>query len=125
VIDEKLKEFARKYNATVNRSSRMYRRASYSNATSVGLPSDVFDNINYGDVACVEIHMPEYRFRALVEHDNWLQRAYVGNFKVGHEAANLVKQYERECIVRHENSAVQDAYEKYQLLLRMVESNYQ
>lgn len=125
---DKVDEFARKYDAVIEPSHRVFRRASYTKvtnvSTSVSLPSDVFDNIDYGDMACVNIHMPEDRFRALVEHDEWLQRAYVGNFRVGHEAADLVKQYELECIARHENPAVAKAYENYQLLLRMVEHNY-
>lgn len=120
-MNDKVDDFVRKYDAVVEPSHRRFRRASYSDVTSVGLPSDVFDNIDYGDVACVNIQMPEDRFRALLEHDDWLKRRYAGG-RPG--IIDLVQEHERECRARHENPAVKKAYENYQMLLRMVESNY-
>lgn len=123
--EDKIDEFLYKYDAVVKPSHRMFRRASF---TSFGsgyniTPSDVFDNIDYGDIPCVDIHMPEDRFRALVEHDEWLHRRYAGrHFPTG--VTDLVVEHERECRIRHENPAVKKAYENYQMLLRMVESNY-
>jgi len=123
---DKVDEFAQKYDAVIEPSHRVFRRASYgkvsSVATSVSLPSDVFDNIDYGDVACVNIHMPEDRFRALVEHDEWLNRTMRSWSRFGQR--NIVEQHERECRARQENPAVKKAYENYQMLLSMVENNY-
>ena len=120
MIDEKLKEFSQKYNATVNRSHRMHHRVRRVDF-KMWSKSDpaIFNTLPYDDVACVEIHMPEDRFRALVEHDNWLQGRYAGIGHRGTGVMEIVEQHERECRARHENSAVQDAYEKYQMLLRL------
>lgn len=120
MIDEKLNEFTRKYDAYIRPSHRMHRRARRVDFKmwSESDP-DLFNTLPYDDVACVEIHMPEDRFRALLEHDDWLHRAQMRNYIKGNEAIDIVTQYERECRVRHQNPAVQDAYEKYQLLLRL------
>jgi len=116
---DRINEFSRKYDAVVKPSHRMFQRANYG-STSVAIPSNVFDNVEYTDVACVNVQMPEDRFRALVEHDDWLKRRWEGFGQ-----RNIVEQHERECRARHENPAVKKAYENYQMLLRMVENNYQ
>jgi hypothetical protein len=36
----------------------------------------------------------------------------------------LVKQHQREVRIRHENPAAKIAYEKYQMILAMVDSHY-
>jgi len=120
---DKINEFSRKYDAVVKPSHRVFCRANYG-STSVAIPSNVFDNVEYNDVACVNIQMPEDRFRALVEHDNWLKRKWAGFGRHGTEVMEILEQHERECIARHENPAVKKAYENYQMLLTMVEHNY-
>ena len=79
-------------------------------------------------VPCVEIVMPEDRFRALVEHDQWLRSAgwdksieYVSSFR---RALQIAHEHEHETRIRHSNPAVKAAYEQYQTLLNLVESNY-
>ena len=116
---DKINEFSRKYDAVVKPSHRMFHRVNYG-STSVAIPSNVFDNVEYTDVACVNVQMPEDRFRALVEHDDWLKRSMLTWFG----QRDIVEQHERECRARHENPAVAKAYENYQMLLRMVENNY-
>jgi len=115
---DKINEFSQKYDAVVEPSHRVFRRASYG-STSVAIPANVFDNVSYGDVACVNINLPEDRFRALVEHDDWLKRRWEGFGQ-----RNIVEQHNLECRARQENPAVKKAYENYQMLLRMVENNY-
>ncbi len=85
--------------------------------------------IPYEEVKCVEIHMPEDRFRALLEHDDWVEKAGLKDNQFFNNnvsrVSNLVVEHERECRIRHENSSVRAAYEKYQTLLRMVDSYYE
>lgn len=82
------------------------------------------NSIECQDVAMVEIHMPADRFRALLEHDAWLERAglhdnqYFTN-NVG-RVANMVVEHERECCLRHEHPSLQSAWEQYQVLLKML-----
>jgi len=35
----------------------------------------IFNSVPVEEIKCVEIHMPEDRFRALLEHDDWIQHA--------------------------------------------------
>jgi hypothetical protein len=127
------KDFCRKYDAYVQDSSRMHRRAkrvdykiwSESDADSF---QEMFQTIPYQEVKCVEIHMPEDRFRALLEHDEWLetagrQRGYQFANDI-QRASHLVEQHNRETRIRHSNPAVQLAYEKYQMMLNLVDSHY-
>lgn len=121
-------EFSRKYDAYVVPSSRMHRRVkrldyklwSESNA-------DMFQTIPYEQVKCVEIHMPEDRFRALLEHDRWLETAGRPSEHINNNVARvsvMIREHERESRIRHENDSVRAAYEKYQTLLRLVDSYY-
>jgi hypothetical protein len=118
-------DFCRKYDAYVQDSSRMYRRSKRIDYKfwSEGDP-EVFQQFPYEEIKCVEIHMPEDRFRALLEHDEWLYNSRISNHMVGGEAIQIVKQYERETRIRHANPSVQLAYEKYQTLLTLVDSHY-
>lgn len=87
------------------------------------LGTAIRDTIACDHIPCVEIHMPADRFRALMEHDAWLEReSRQGDGWIGNGAVNLVRKYERECRVRHEHPSVQAAWEQYQIMLRMVDS---
>jgi hypothetical protein len=44
---------------------------------------EVFQQFPYEEIKCVEIHMPEDRFRALLEHDEWLYNSRISNHMVG------------------------------------------
>ena len=86
---------------------------------------NVFKSIPCQDVPMVEITMPEDRFRALMEHDHWLERAglhdneyFTNNVKRVH---NIAVDHERECRLRAEHPALQKAWEQYQIMLRMVD----
>jgi hypothetical protein len=118
-------DFCRKYDAYVTDSGRMHRRSKRM-PFQMWSESDpeVFQQFPYEEIRCVEIHMPEDRFRALLEHDEWLYNSRMSNHMVGGEAIQIVKQYERETRIRHANPSVQIAYEKYQTLLRLVDSHY-
>lgn len=124
-MDKEVKEFCSKYDAYVQDSHRMHRRSKRM-PFQLWSESDpeIFQQIPYEQVRCVEIHMPEDRFRALVEHDEWLYNSRMSNHMVGGEAIQLVKQHERETRIRHANPSVQLAYEKYRMMLNLVDSHY-
>ncbi len=124
-MDKEVKEFCYKYNACVTDSSRMYRRTKRIDYKfwSESDP-EIFQQIPYEEIKCVEIHMPEDRFRALVEHDEWLYNSRMSSHMVGGEAIQIVKQHDRETRIRHANPSVQLAYEKYQMMLNLVDSHY-
>ena len=123
-MTEEFDEFCQKYDAYVRESSRMHRRAKRIAYSAWQEDTDIFQNMTYKAVRCVEVHMPEDRFRALVEHDEWLYRAQMSNYINGNRGVWIVEQHEREARIRHENPAVKLAYEKYQTMLRLVESHY-
>jgi uncharacterized protein YoaH (UPF0181 family) len=118
-------DFCRKYDAYVQDSSRMYRRSKRIDYKfwSESDP-EVFQQFPYEEIKCVEIHMPEDRFHALLEHDEWLYNLRMSNHMVGGEAIQIVKQHERETRIRHSNPSVQLAWEKYQTMLTLVDSHY-
>ena len=123
------KDFCRKYDAYVQDSGRMHRRSKRIDY-KMWSESDpeVFQQFPYEEIRCVEIHMPEDRFRALLEHDDWVEKAGLQDNR--HFANNvsrvsqMVVDHDRECRIRNANPSVQIAYEKYQTLLRLVDSHY-
>jgi hypothetical protein len=120
---KEVQEFCGKYDAVVGPSSRMHLR---SRRVAVSDWIQDFHDIRtmpYEKVPCVEIHMPEDRFRALMEHDHWLEREFRRNEEIiGNGAVRLVREYERECRIRNEHPGVQAAWEQYQIMLRLVDS---
>ena len=118
-------EFCRKYDAYVTQSTRMHRRLKpVSYAVCSDSDPEIFETMPITEVKCVEVHMPEDRFRALLEHDKWLYNARESNYVKGNEAVYIVEQHDRETRIRHESPAVQHAYEQYQMLLKLVDSHY-
>lgn len=126
---KELKDFCQQYDALVGPSSRMHRRVKRMDY-KMWSESDpnIFQSIPYEDIKCVEIHMPEDRFRALLEHDEWVSKAGLqdNNFFNNNvsRVAQMVVEHERECRIRQENPAVKKAYEKYLMLLHTVSSHY-
>jgi hypothetical protein len=124
-----VEEFCRKYEAQVGPSAQPWRRTKpvpFSVFEEQGMAA--FEQIQYQDIPMVNITMPEDRFRALMEHDDWL--ANVGLHEnqlfrnIFMRVSNMVVDHERECRIRQENPAVRSAYEKYQTLLRLVHNHY-
>ena len=111
----------KKYDAYVGPSSRMRRRVKRMNYDiwSKG-DQDIFNSIPVEEIKCVEIHMPEDRFRALLEHADWVQNAGLqGNNYFANNVSrvsHMIVEHERECRIRQENPTVKAAYEKYQTL---------
>lgn len=123
-MDKEIQDFCWRYDAQVGPSTRMHRRVRRT-TMQMWSESDpeLFSTLPAEDVPCVEIHMPESRFRALMKHDHWLEReSRQGDGWIGNGAVNLVRKYERECRLRHEHPGVQAAWEQYQIMLRMVDT---
>lgn len=115
---KEVEAFCRKYDAVVGPSSQRHRR--HRLVTMQEWEANPFESMPTWDVAMVEIHMPEDRFRALMEHDHWLEREFrQGDISNG--AVRIVRDYERECRIRHEHPGVQAAWEQYQVMLRLVD----
>lgn len=123
---KRLNEFSYKYNAQVRPSSQRWRRAipvPYSSFKEQGISA--FIEQDYETIAMVDITMPEDRFRALLEHDSWIENAglqdnqhFANNVM---RVSNLIIQHERECRLRNQHTAVQKAWEQYQIMLKMVD----
>jgi hypothetical protein len=131
-IDRKLFEFCQKYDAWMGNSPRAYRRIEKMdfNRFAGDIDGLVHNYTNtYKDVKCVEIHMPEDRFRALLEFDDWVSKAglphssQVDSYSI-YKVIGMIKEYEKQCRIRNENPAVQKAWEQYQMLYKMVEPDY-
>jgi hypothetical protein len=122
-MKKEVEEFCRKYDATVGASSQ--RRRRHRLVTMQEWEADPFEPTPTWDVAIVEIHMPEDRFRALMEHDHWL--AHAGLHDNNHfqnnvmRVSNLIVDHERECRIRQEHPGVRAAWEQYQVMLRLVD----
>ena len=123
-------DFCKMYDATIHPSSKLLRRQRQIDYQVLSeTDSADFDVGNfYDEIQCVEIHMPEDRFRALLEHDDWITRAGLSGNNFFQNTVNRVSiiavEHEKECRVREENPAVKAAYEKYLTLLRMTRSYY-
>ena len=119
-MTEKLKKFCKNYEAEVRESTSRHCRP---NRVSLELSKyDSEEHVSYKEIKCVEVRLPEDRFRALMEHDEWLHHAL--RHSLGREGICIVKQHERESRIRHENPAVGMAYQKYKAMLNLVDSYY-
>lgn len=122
-----LKEFCYKYEAQVSPSSRPWRRPKRVPLDVWASDPNVFKDIhhNYEDVPTVTITMPEDRFHALLEHDDWVSKAGLqgNNFFNNNvsRVSNMLMDHERECRLRYQHPGVQKAWEQYQIMLRMVD----
>ena len=122
-----IQEFCHKYQAEVGPSNRTVRRAvpvPYSVFQEQGMGA--FDTLQCQHIPMVDITMPEDRFRALIEHDHWIEQAglqenqYFNNNVM--RVSNMVVEHERECRLRNQHPALQKAWEQYQIILAMYRS---
>ena len=82
------------------------------------------DKLEFEYEQMVAVHLPQNRFRELVELEERFYQRLTNNPALGGQASDIVRQQERECHIRNDNPAVKAAYEKYLHLLRLVESAY-
>lgn len=113
-------DFAQMYDAYITTSSRMYRRAKRLDyKTFLESSSDVWDSVSYSDVHCVEIHMPEDRFKALIDDLNWIRDVVEKAGFSSHAADAIIDRESEEHKLRNEFPALDIAYNKYLTLLRL------
>jgi len=123
MYDDELRDFCRKFEADVRRSDKRFRRVrrmgpfSYHDLDSK-LSEIAF--LPYDEEPLVEISLPQDRFRHLIEMERWLskiEREYQG-------AKKFIDDEQRAKWIRSKDARVAKAYEKYIILLRMVENDY-
>lgn len=127
-MSRSLREFCYKYDAVVGPGTRAHRRVKRVGYDEWRTNPDVFSQIEYQDQPMVEVHMPEDRFRALLEHDDWLDSAAtsIPPWQSGSgrhaldRAMRLVDQHEQETLLRMQHPGLQDLYEKYQVMLKLL-----
>lgn len=121
-MNQQLQKFCDKYQATVRPSQQRHRRtyplrmSQYLNQHVDVMNEPVMD---YHEVGMVDITMPEDRFRALMEHDQWLNQGQMRHTYAGAAAVAIVQEREQECLIRQSHEAVRLAWEQYQLLLNL------
>jgi len=122
-MDKQTLEFCRKYEATIQPSHRKWRRVlNLKLWVDEQVSPAHHQNINYDDVPLAEIHMPTDKLSALIDLEDYkdrLQRNLMSPIHSSGLAYSMLKEYEEECRIRHTNPAVQNAYEKYRMLLEL------
>lgn len=120
-----LKEFCYKYEAQVGPSNRSWRRPKRVSFDIWQKDPSIFEQMPYEEIPTVTITMPEDRFHALLEHDDWVSKAGLqgNNFFNNNvsRVSNMLTDHERECRLRYQHPGVQKAWEQYQIMLRMVD----
>jgi hypothetical protein len=113
--------FCRKYDAYVQPSSRMHRRQTRFTNWQDYADVDVFKSLPVETIKCVEVHMPEDRFRALLEIDHWVNDVIDRGYRDPNKdfAKHLVNEHQQELVLREQYPALRIAWEKYQTVLRM------
>ena len=117
-MDDKAKDFCRRYQARIETSQYRVNKIKNTNITFSDREAVADPALDIEYEQMVAIHLPQARARALVEHDEWIYKDF------GEYAGHIIKQHEIECRARNENPAVKAAYEKYLNLLNLVGSAY-
>ncbi len=123
MLDKKIQEFCYKYEARCGPTGQPWRRVKRIPYDLYKEDPYILDTVQYTEIDTVRIEMPEDRFRALLEHADWVEKAGLQDNR--HFSNNvmrvseLIVEHEAECKIRHENPAVKLAYEKYRMLLEM------
>jgi hypothetical protein len=119
-LTDDVEHFKNKYRATVSQG-RMRYTVPKKFIMSQTQDWDMTFDTEYG----VQIDMSQRDFENLVYMEKrfyeTMERS--GPYIDGH-AKYIVEEHEREQLIRAENPSVRSAYEKYQTLLRMVDSYY-
>lgn len=110
-------DFEKFYDADVRKSSQQRYRATTKPA-DYSLNDFPGDLVNYEAIDMVEIHMPEDRFRALLEIEEKVKSILnVRTYTDVHPADRVWNDYQEQVRIRNESFAAQNAYEKYLSLL--------
>jgi hypothetical protein len=123
-MNEEVDKFIQKYRACIQRGQRRYTVPKRLSIEPVDL-SEPFD-LNFEYEYGVQIDMSKHDFETLIEMEAYFEKQLRDrdweNF--GGYAKSIVDQYEREVRIRNANPAAKLAYEKYQLLMSMIDPEY-
>lgn len=119
-----LPEFLVKYEARVEPIHERRCRAKLLNLKMWSeSDNDLQQTMHYDEIKCVQIVMPEDRFRALIENDHWVRNiGYTNNKHYRYSVDRvgiMIIQHEHECRLRHQYPALQKAWEQYQNTLAL------
>ena len=120
-MTDDVEHFKNKYRATVSEGRRRY---------TIPKPFKVWnDDTNFNEPFEVEngvqIDMSQRDFDHLVHMEkHFYETMNRSGPYIGDHAKMIVEEHEREERIRNKNPSVRAAYEKYQTLLRMVDSYY-
>lgn len=121
--DEEVENFKQKYRARIREGHMRY---AVPMKISVLQTMDPLEPIDFEYESSVQIDLPKREFEQLIGmeayFDKQLRDRDWENFS-GY-AKSIVKQHEREVRIRNSNPAAKRAYEKYQTIMRMVDSYY-
>ena len=122
-MDNKVQDFCHQYDAVCGPSHQRHRRVKRIPYSLYESDPSMLYTVPYEEIPCVSIEMPEDRFRALLEHNDWVKKAGLkdSNFFSNHvlRVSEMIVEHETECRIRNENPAVKIAYEKYRMLLEL------
>ena len=118
----KEEEFFNKFDMYVIKSGRKMRRVPNmwhkTNAWNISISDDAFyqhQHIPIEEVECVEVLMPQDRLGHIIDYINEAERQ-VEHYRTERQ---LMASYERDRVVRLNNPAVENAYQKYVMLLEL------
>lgn len=118
-----IRDFCQYYEAYVGTSPRLWRRPKlakqYWDDMSVFAPN--FEQCSYEEVPVVEIHMPEDKFRHLIEMRDMWNRTITRSVQTNSVSTQIWQQYEKESKLRNQYPALQDLWGQYQAMLKLVD----
>ena len=124
-MSKELENFKQKYRAHVQPGHRRYAVPKRISMDSLTPNYEPFDR-DFEYESSVQIDMPERDFRTLIGMEAYFESQLRDrdweNFS-GY-AKSIVDGHEREMRIRNNNPAAKIAYEKYQVLLAMIDSYY-
>jgi hypothetical protein len=117
-MNKEIRDFCYKYDAMIRPSTQRHwrsQRLNYSDWSSD--PSAITAEQAYQNVPMVEITMPEDRFRALLEYNEWIEKTRI-NDEI--DRRFFAHQQEEEIRLRKQHPGLEELYEKYQTMLQLV-----
>ena len=120
-MDKDIENFCRKYDAVVGPSGKIRHRVKRMPVPSLAdLDPMQLYTIPYEETPCVEIHMTEDSFRALVEHQSWLINTGREDINTRMYAQHIVDRHQAETFLRRQHPGLQDLWEQYQTMLNLI-----
>jgi hypothetical protein len=124
-MSDELEHFKNKYRAHVQDGQRRYAVPKRLSMDPLSPSYEPFD-LNFEYESSVQIDMPKRDFETLIGMEKYWEEQLSWrdiNQYSGH-AKSIIDKHEKELRIRNNNPAAKKAYEKYQNLLRLVDSYY-